>query len=208
MKKHIIIGALILTIATSMAAGTFATYTKTLSPITGSVATKSFYIGNNETYFPDIELAPSEKTEWDFEVVNFNANGTVNAVDTDMTVSLNVAAEAGKQPIDGLNVSIFDENNNQVGSTVIKNGQMSFGHGFVGGGLGGGSAARPAHIYVLLVRTSAARASVDSLDIVGDCGITPTRRIWETSRERANRGPVAGGFLEACYGRSSGASER
>ncbi|QNU65348.1 hypothetical protein EHE19_010385 [Ruminiclostridium herbifermentans] len=126
MKKHIIIGALILTIATSMTAGTFATYTKTLSPITGSVAAKSFYIGNNETYFPDIELAPSEKTEWNFEVVNFNADGTVNAVDTDMTISLNVAAEADKQPIDGLNVSIYDENNNQVGTTVIKNGQMSF----------------------------------------------------------------------------------
>ena len=126
MKIQIIIGALILTIATSMAAGTFATYTKTLSPITGNVAAKSFYIGNNETHFPDIELAPSEKTEWNFEVVNFSTDGTVNAVDTDMTVSLNVAAKADKQAIDGLNVSIFDENNTQVGTTVIKNGEMSF----------------------------------------------------------------------------------
>ena len=126
MKKQIMIGALILTIATSMAAGSFATYTKTLSPVIGSVTAKSFYIENNETYFPEIELAPSEKTEWNFEVVNYNANGIVNGVDTDMTIALNVAAKANKQAIDGLNVSIFDDKNNQVGNTVIKNGQMSF----------------------------------------------------------------------------------
>ncbi len=126
MKKQLIMSVLILTIVTSMVAGTFATYTKTLSPITGSVAAKSFYIGTNETFFPDIELAPSEKTEWNFEVVNFNEAGTVNAVDTDMTVLLNVAPKADKQAIDGLNVSIYDENNNQVGTTVIKDGQMSF----------------------------------------------------------------------------------
>lgn len=128
MKKVLITGALILAIASSMVAGTLATYTKTLAPITGEVAAKQFYIGTNETYFPNIKLAPSEKTEWSFNVVNFNdsTKSVVTEVDTDMTVSLNIAAIDGKQAIDGLHVSIYDENNNQLGTTVVKNGQMSF----------------------------------------------------------------------------------
>lgn len=128
MKKFIITGALILAIASSMVAGTLATYTKTLSPIEGEVAAKQFYIGASETYFPDIKLAPSEKTEWNFDVVNYqdSAQNTVTEVDTDLTVSLTVAAKDGKQPIDGLQVTVFDDNNNQLGTTIIKNGQMSF----------------------------------------------------------------------------------
>ncbi|PYG87093.1 hypothetical protein LY28_02476 [Ruminiclostridium sufflavum DSM 19573] len=126
MKKTIIMSALILTILTSIVAGTFATYTKTLSPITGNVSAKSFYIGTKQTVFPDIKLAPSEKSEWAFEVVNFKDDGTVNEVDTDMTIQLNVAPKAGKQAIDGLHVSIYDESNKQLGTTVIKNGQMTF----------------------------------------------------------------------------------
>jgi len=128
MKKVLITGALILAIASSMVAGTLATYTKTLAPITGDVAAKQFYIGTNETYFPNIKLAPSEKSEWTFNVVNFQANDTnvVTEVDTDMTISLNVAAKDGKQAIDGLHVSIYDGNDNQLGTTVVKDGQMSF----------------------------------------------------------------------------------
>lgn len=126
MKKIILMGALILTIASSLVAGTLATYTKTLSPITGSVSAKSFYIGANQTVFPDIKLAPSEKSDWTFEVVNFKADGTINEVDTDMTITLNVAEKADKDAIDGLQVSIYDENNTQVGTTVVKSGQMSF----------------------------------------------------------------------------------
>ncbi len=126
MKKLIIMGALILTIATSMVAGTLATYTITLSPIAGNVSANSFYIGASETYFPDIKLAPSEKSEWTFDVVNFKADGTINEVDTDMTITLNVAEKEGKQAIDGLHVSIYDENNRQLGTTVVMSGQMSF----------------------------------------------------------------------------------
>lgn len=127
VKKVIITAALILAIASSLVAGTLATYTKTLAPITGSASAKQFYIGSNETFFPDIKLAPSEKTEWAFSVVNFNdSSNVVNEVDTDMSVTLNVAAKAGKAAIDGLHVSIYDSKNNQLGTTVIKNGQMTF----------------------------------------------------------------------------------
>jgi len=128
MKKSIITGALILAIATSMVAGTLATYTRTLDPITGDVSAKQFYIGTNETYFPNIKLAPSEKSEWTFNVVNFQANDTnaVTEVDTDMTISLNVAAKDGRQAIDGLNVSIYDANNTLLGTTIVKEGKMSF----------------------------------------------------------------------------------
>ena len=128
MKKTLIMGALILSIVTSMIAGTLAIYSKTLAPITGEVTAKQFYIGTNETYFPNIKLAPSEKTEWNFNVVNFKDNETdlVTEVDTDMTITLNVTAKDGKDSIDGLNVSIYDDNNNQLGTTIVKNGQMSF----------------------------------------------------------------------------------
>lgn len=128
MKKILITGALIMAIASSIVAGTLAVYTKTLAPISGQIETKQFYIGTKETYFPDIKLAPSEKTEWSFNVVNFKEDnaGIANEVDTDLTVSLDVKAKDGKEAIDGLNVSIYDENNNQLGTTVVKNGQMSF----------------------------------------------------------------------------------
>lgn len=128
MKKLLITGALILAIASSLVAGTLATYTKTLAPINGNVETKQFYIGTKETYFPDIKLAPSEKSEWTFNVVNYQDNdaNVANEVDTDLNIALDVNAKEGKAAIDGLNVSIYDENNNQLGTTVIKNGHMSF----------------------------------------------------------------------------------
>ncbi len=127
MKKLLISTALVLAILTSLVAGTLATYTKTLAPITGSATAKQFYIGTSETFFPDIKLAPSEKDEWNFNVVNFKdgENGTTE-VDTDITVTLNVSPKEGKQAIDGLHVSLYDSNNNQLGTTIVKSGEMSF----------------------------------------------------------------------------------
>ncbi len=127
MKKLLLTTALVLAIVTSLVAGTLATYTKTLAPITGSATAKQFYIGSSETFFPDIKLAPSEKNEWNFSVVNFKdgENGTTE-VDTDITITLNVAAKDGKQAIDGLHVSIYDSDNNQLGTTIIKSGEMTF----------------------------------------------------------------------------------
>lgn len=126
MKKMLITGALVLSIVSSMAAGTLAVYTKTLNPIKGEVAAKQFYVGANETFFPNIKLAPSEKSEWTFNVVNYDASNNVTEVDTDLTIRLDVSAKEGLQAINGLHVSIYDENNTQLGSTVVKDGQMTF----------------------------------------------------------------------------------
>ena len=125
MKKLLITCALILAIASSMVAGTLAVYTKTLEPVSGTISAKQFFIGTNETAFPDIKLAPKEKTQWNFSVVNFKDNN-VTEVDMDMKIDLSVAANNGKQAIDGLTVGMYDSAGNQLGASIIKNGQTSF----------------------------------------------------------------------------------
>ena len=53
-----------------------------------------------------------------------------------------------------------------------------------------------------------AGAGPESLDIGGDCGITPRRRILGDKRERAGAAPVAGDLLACGLGGAQGRVER
>ena len=118
MKKTLLILALILTIATSLVAGTLATYTKTLEPMEGEVTAKQFYIGATETAFADVKLAPSEETSWDFSVINYQGD-TLTEVDMDLNIVVTVGGD-----IDGLNVALY-EGDTQLAETVVKNGTIN-----------------------------------------------------------------------------------
>ena len=66
-------GALALTIATSMVAGTMAVYTHadTLAGATNdTVSAKKFYINSTATDKINIKLAPGNEEFWDFQVTN------------------------------------------------------------------------------------------------------------------------------------------
>jgi len=118
MKKTLLILALILTIATSLVAGTLATYTKTLEPMEGEVTAKQFYIGATETAFADVKLAPSEEKTWNFSVINYQGDAATE-VDMDLNIVVTVDGD-----IDGLNVALY-EGDTQFGETVVKNGTIN-----------------------------------------------------------------------------------
>lgn len=122
MKKALIILTLVLTIVTSLIAGTLATYTKTLTPVEGSVAAKVFYIENSETTIANVRLAPTESTQWTFFVVNYQ-DDIVTEVDMDLYITVKLGAMAGFDEIDGLTVGLF-EGDKQYGSTIIRNGAI------------------------------------------------------------------------------------
>ena len=122
MKKVLMVLALVLTIVTSLAAGTMATYTKTLTPMEGSVGAKVFYIENSETTIANVRLAPTESTQWTFSVVNFK-NNVPTEVDMDLYITINLGAKAGFDEIDGLTVGLF-EGDKQYGTTIIRNGTI------------------------------------------------------------------------------------
>jgi len=119
MKKTLFILALVLTIVTSLAAGTLATYTKTLAPIGGEVTAKQFYIGATKTAFADVKLAPSQEDTWDFSVINYQGDA-LTEVDMDLNIVVDVDGA-----IDGLTVALF-EGDIQLGETVVKEGTINY----------------------------------------------------------------------------------
>jgi len=102
MKKTLFVLVLVLTIVSSLVAGTLATYTKTLEPMEGEVTAKQFYIGATETAFADVKLAPSEETSWDFSVINYQGD-VATEVDMDLNIVVNVDGD-----IDGLKVALYE----------------------------------------------------------------------------------------------------
>ena len=73
MKKTLFMGALALTIATSMVAGTMAVYTHadTLAGTTNDTGSaKKFYINSTAKNDINIKLAPGNEEFWDFQVTN------------------------------------------------------------------------------------------------------------------------------------------
>lgn len=77
MKKTLFMGALALTIATSMVAGTMAVYTHADTLAGGNedtVSAKKFYINSTATDKINIKLAPGNEEFWDFQVTNYKEN--------------------------------------------------------------------------------------------------------------------------------------
>lgn len=108
MKKTLVLVALILTIATSVVAGTLAIYNVNLGTIAeGSVAAKNFVFtkAGNDTFVKDVKIAPSESTQWQVAVKNFDG-ATVTETPMTVTLDFTVSVPAGKTAITPLVVTV------------------------------------------------------------------------------------------------------
>lgn len=88
-RKYMIIGALMLAVATSLVAGSLAIYTKTLAA-DGNMNTKSFDIRETTENSIDIKLAPGETDTWDFVLTNIDENNNVTEVDMGQVTTVNI----------------------------------------------------------------------------------------------------------------------
>ena len=117
MKKFLIIGALILTVATSMVAGTLATYTKSVD-FSGSVTAKrfAFTAAGSVDDSINVKLAPSETDSWKFVVSN-KENSAISEVSMDVTISVTLPdgwAALGVKPsleFDGQSAALTNSGN-------------------------------------------------------------------------------------------------
>lgn len=111
MKKILIVGALALSVAVSMVSGTMATYTKTVDPLNGTVTAKYFNIENSSATEVNADLAPGEKTTWDFSVRNYSGTDTTE-VNMDLILDLHVGNTEmfgmENNVLEGLEVKLYD----------------------------------------------------------------------------------------------------
>lgn len=93
MKKILLVSALVLVIATSMVSGTLAAYQISLPEMsTGSVVAKKFVLvkGTPDTFDTNVKIAPSEKKEMTFSVMN---NEPENASEVNMNVKATITLD-------------------------------------------------------------------------------------------------------------------
>lgn len=132
MKKILLTAAMILTVTTSLIAGTLAMYTTKIDNIaTGSVVAKEFVLteGSTDTFIQNVKIAPSETNTYKFSVKNYN--GSIVS-ETAMNLSFNVAVQgtADKNTIAPLTVSVQDASGKQLGTTVTGSGTIQFADNF------------------------------------------------------------------------------
>ncbi len=117
MKKFIFLMLLILTMVSSVVAGTLAMYTTTIDNLAeGSVTAKEFvFVGDGtDTFRQGVKIAPSETVTWQFKVKNFE-NQVITETDLYYKLTFNVLASPGKSAIEPLNVTVKD-----LGGNVLK----------------------------------------------------------------------------------------
>lgn len=110
MKKLIFILVLVLTMATSVVAGTLAMYTASVDNLAeGSAVAKEFvFVGDGTDSFQQgIKIAPSETVKWQFKVKNYE-NHVITETDLYYKLTFNVSATSGKKAIQPLTVSVKD----------------------------------------------------------------------------------------------------
>ncbi|MDQ7095404.1 cellulose binding domain-containing protein [Desulfosporosinus sp. PR] len=120
MKKAVFVLALVLVMLSSLVAGTLAMYTVSIDNVAeGSVVAKEFvFVGEGTDSFQQgLKIAPSETTQWQFKVKNYE-NNTVSETDMYYKLTFNVQALAGKKAIDPLQVTVKDAQGNVLNSVT------------------------------------------------------------------------------------------
>ncbi len=120
MKKVVIFAALILTILSSILAGTLASYTVTLDHMaSGSAVAKEFIFmeDGTDSFSDNIKIAPTEKVTWQFAVKNYDGS-IVTETDLHYDLTFEVKAAPGKTAIAPLTVTIKDQGGNIVNSVT------------------------------------------------------------------------------------------
>ncbi|KPU45913.1 cellulose binding domain protein [Oxobacter pfennigii] len=120
MKKIIFALLLVLTMATSLVAGTLAMYTTSIDNLAdGSVVAKEFvFVGSGTDSFQHgIKIAPTETVRWQFKVKNYE-NHIITETDLYYKLTFNVNASAGKKTIQPLVVNVKDSGGNILNSVA------------------------------------------------------------------------------------------
>lgn len=120
MKKILFIMLLILTMASSLVAGTLAMYTTSIDNLAdGSVVAKEFvFVGDGtDSFRHGIKIAPSETVQWQFKVKNYE-NHIVTETDLYYKLTFNVSASANKSAIQPLTVTVKDAGGNILNSVT------------------------------------------------------------------------------------------
>lgn len=127
MKKVLAIIALVLVFSTSVIAGTLAMYTTTIDNVAeGSVVAKEFTLvdGGTDTFTKNLEIAPSDTTDWQFSVKNYK-DSVISDTAMDLDFAVDVLAADGKSVIAPLIVTVKDSQGNILG-TVNSSGKIVF----------------------------------------------------------------------------------
>ncbi|PKM52562.1 MAG: sugar-binding protein [Firmicutes bacterium HGW-Firmicutes-7] len=114
MKKYIFILLLMLTIVSSMVAGTLAIYTTSIDNLAdGSVVAKEFiFVGEGtDTFQHGVKIAPLETVQWQFKIKNYE-NHVITETDLYYKIIFNINASSNKNAIEPLIVTVKDLNGN------------------------------------------------------------------------------------------------
>lgn len=120
MRKIVFLLALVLIMLSSIVAGTLAMYTVSIDNLAeGSVVAKEFiFVGEGtDTFQQGLKIAPSETTQWQFKVKNYE-NHTVSETDMYYKLTFHVQALTGKKAIEPLKVTVKDSNGNALNSVT------------------------------------------------------------------------------------------
>jgi hypothetical protein len=110
MKKALFILALVLTMVSSLVAGTLAMYTTTIDNLaSGSVTAKEFIFtsAGTDSFRQGIKIAPSETVQWHFKVKNYEDN-IVTETDLYYRLTFNIRPTENKSAIEPLTVTVKD----------------------------------------------------------------------------------------------------
>ena len=120
MKRIVFFLALVLVMLSSIVAGTLAMYTVSIDNLAeGSVVAKEFiFLGEGtDTFQQGLKIAPSETTQWQFKVKNYE-NNIVSETDMYYKLTFNVQALTGKKAIEPLKVTVKDSNGKALNSVT------------------------------------------------------------------------------------------
>jgi hypothetical protein len=118
VKKAVLISILMLTIVSSVLAGTLANYTTTIDALaSGSVVAKEFIFleDGTDTFEHNVKIAPAETVVWKFGVKNYDGT-TVTETKMYYRLSFNVKAIPGKKEIKPLTVTVKDSGGKVIDS--------------------------------------------------------------------------------------------
>lgn len=129
MKRTLTVVALVLVISISMIAGTMAYYVTTIDDLaTGSVVAKEFILLENgtDTFDTGVKIAPGETVDWQFSVKNYDGT-KISETGMNLAFTIELAKADGKTgAIAPLVVTVTDEGNETVGTTITGTGTITF----------------------------------------------------------------------------------
>jgi hypothetical protein len=128
MKKALVLTALVLLISLSLIAGTLAMYVIEIDDLAkGSVVAKEFILekGVTNTFSDDVKIAPGETVEWEFSVKNYDGQ-TISETAMGLDFAIELTAPEGKDLIEPLEVTVIDEDEEQLQTTTTSEGVITF----------------------------------------------------------------------------------